>query len=226
MNWLVRALSTSVGQKFVMGITGLLLCGFLVVHLGGNLLLYIPDGGQTYEMYAEKLHAQPLLPVAEIGLFGLFFLHIALAVSTIRRNRAARQERYAVKHPKKPGGLLIFDPSYWMPLTGVVVLGFLIVHLCDFKFMGWTRPELPRNGDAVSFEAAKVVLTSPYALPVYAAGSILLGIHLAHGVASAFQTLGVNHPKYNGLIKAASVAFAAVIAVGFASFPIWAWLTH
>lgn len=115
MSWLFKALSSSVGQKFVMGLTGLLLCTFLIVHLGGNLLMYSGDGS-SYTEYAKKLHEQPLLWVAEVGLFSLFGLHIFLAFTTIRRNRAARNQSYAVKKSKKPGGLMIFDSSYFMPL--------------------------------------------------------------------------------------------------------------
>src|SRR5690606_17570288 len=98
-NWLIRGLSTTVGQKLVMGATGLLLCGFLVVHLAGNLLLF--GGQESYDRYAEALHSNELLPLAEVGLFVLFILHILLAFVTTRENTAARPVGYAEKETKQ-----------------------------------------------------------------------------------------------------------------------------
>lgn len=217
MNWLVRALSSSIGKKFVMGITGLLLCGFLVVHLAGNLLLYV--GVDAYNEYAHAVHSQPaLLAVAEIALLLLFLAHLLLAVVTTWENRQARgREDYAVKASKQKG-FAPFFPHNWMWITGVIVLGFILLHLADFTF------ELRNRGsaDEVPFDKAVRLMKDPITIVGYLVGVIFLGIHLAHGFASAFQSLGINHPKYNKLIFVFGGLFAAVIAVGFATFPIWA----
>ena len=88
LRWLLRLLSSSIGRKFVMGLTGLGLCGFLVVHLAGNLFLY--SGAEKFNGYAHTLHEQEWLPLAEVGLFVLFLAHIYLAFVTTAENKAAR----------------------------------------------------------------------------------------------------------------------------------------
>jgi hypothetical protein len=114
----VKVLSTTVGQKILMALTGLSLCGFLVAHLGGNLKLYA--GEQSFNDYAHALHSLgPLLAAAEVGLFATFALHIGLAISTAAMNRIARQKDYAVKETKQ--GVFILPnggASSWMMLTG------------------------------------------------------------------------------------------------------------
>jgi succinate dehydrogenase / fumarate reductase cytochrome b subunit len=209
-----------------MAITGLALCGFLLVHLGGNLLLYI--GEKKYDDYAHALHAQgALLLVAEIGLFAMFVLHIALAFRTSFANAAARPIDYAMRQTKQDPGPLAQPPSGVMLLTGILVLIFLLVHLSDFKFFEWTRGTGLRHqsvaADSGPFVRAVGILKDPISALVYFAGSLVLGYHVLHGFSSAFQTLGINHPKYNPLINALSLLFAIGVGVGFASFPFWAW---
>lgn len=219
MSWILRALGTSIGQKFVMALTGMLLCVFLIVHLAGNLLLYAGQG--AYNSYVHKLHEQEwLVKVAEAGLVVLFVAHIALAVRTTRDNRSARTTGYQTKAGKfertAPDRLLRSET--WMFVSGAVVLGFLLLHLSDFTWqlrLGGEPGEPP-------FDKAVRVLRNPLSFTVYIIGSLILGVHLRHGVSSAFQSLGINHPKYNALIEWGGVAFAAVMGVGFATFPIWA----
>jgi succinate dehydrogenase / fumarate reductase cytochrome b subunit len=202
-----------------MAITGLALCGFLVVHLGGNLLLYV--GAEKYNNYAHTLHAQDiLLKVAECGLLVLFLGHLWLALTTTLENSAARPIDYAMRQSKQDEGPLAKPASAVMMVTGVVVLAFLLLHLVDFKF------ELRRHSEiekALPFDKALVLLRDPLSALVYIVGSVVLGYHLLHGVQSAFQTLGINHPRYTPTIKFLSLVFAIVVAAGFASFPVWAW---
>ena len=228
MNWLFKALSSSLGKKFVMGITGLLLCGFLVAHLAGNLLLYVPDKeshGETvnaYNEYAHALHEQEgLLMIAETGLFALFIAHIALAVATTRENRAARPVSYDTVDSKQEGRSLVgfFRADTWMFISGAIILGFLVLHLSDFKME--LRTDVDYSGKE-PFEKALMILQTPLSATVYLIAGITLIFHLSHGFASAFQSLGINHPKYNGLIKCVSILFALFIGLGFASFVVWA----
>ena len=108
IGWLIRSLSTSIGQKLVMAMTGLLLCGFLVAHLAGNLFLFV--GADAYNGYAHALHEkEALLMVAEVGLFALFLTHIGLAISTSTANRKARREGYVEKETKQTG--FVPDPA-------------------------------------------------------------------------------------------------------------------
>jgi len=217
LNWLTQALTSSIGKKFVMGITGLLLSGFLVAHLAGNLLLYV--GPDAYNHYAHALHEQKiLLAVAEVGLFVLFLAHLTIATVTTKENKSARKQEYTVKETKQKAPLLAFFPHNWMWITGVIVLGFVLLHLADFR-LGLRNPG-PEGEEP--FDKAVRLLHDPITFVGYIAGVFVLGLHLSHGFSSAFQSLGLSHPKYNKFISCAGTAFAIIVAVGFASFPIWA----
>ena len=217
MTALIRAVSSSIGKKLLMGLTGLALCGFLVVHLSGNLLLYA--GADEYNAYAHALHAQTiLLPIAEVGLFALLILHIVLGIVTARDNWAARKYGYDQKKSKvvepTSAGLPNLASKLMVP-TGIIVLLFLLVHLGHFKVNILSPGEDPD-------EAAKAmrILGEGFTQTVYLIGTLVLGFHLVHGFQSAFQSLGINHPKYTKGIKVFGFIFAAVIALGFASFPL------
>lgn len=233
LRWLLNALSTSVGRKVVLAITGLLLCGFLVAHLAGNLLLYVPDGGHSYNEYAHALHKQAaLLAIAEVGLFGLFIAHIVIALQVSAENRAARKVGYAVTRSKQEGRYAMegYRPDTWMLVTGIVVLGFIILHLMDFKFelRGEAFYKTEAGSKLSPFDKAKALLSTSNLITIvgYAIGSFALLAHLAHGFQSAFQTLGINHRKYTPLIKLVGLVFAITIGVGFATFPlVWSFTT-
>jgi succinate dehydrogenase / fumarate reductase cytochrome b subunit len=217
--WPVKALSSSIGKKLIMAITGLALCGFLVAHLGGNLLLYV--GEESYNHYAHTLHAQKLLlPIAEVGLLILFVGHIWLAIKTKFENDDARPVGYAMRQSKLDEGPLAAPASSIMFATGIIVLLFLLLHLADFKFEARHTSEIE---DLKPYAKAVVLLRDPLTFVVYIVGSLVLGYHLLHGFQSAFQTLGINHPKYMPFIKFVSLVFAIIVAVGFGSFPFWAW---
>ncbi len=227
MKWLLDALATSVGKKFVMGITGLLLCGFLVVHLAGNFLMYV--GPQAYNNYAHALHSQEwFVKIAEVILAILFLSHIVLAIRCTRENRIARNHSYEMKVSKidNPGVNKLAGADSWMFISGAVVLAFLLLHLWDFTLEGRTDISyLDGNNVAKEpFEKAVMILQTPVSFVVYLVGCVLLGWHLSHGFASAFQSLGLSHPKYDPLVRVLSLTFALVVGLGFASFPLWAWL--
>jgi len=214
LNWL-RALSSSVGKKFLMAITGLLLCGFLIAHLGGNLLMYA--GPEAYNDYAHKLHEnEGLLMVAETGLFGIFILHIYLAFSVSAENRRARGQEYAVSNPKGEGdGIGFGRPDTWMMISGLIILAYLFLHMFDFKLE--MRSDVTYEGKT-PFEKAQALLHTPLTLIGYFLGQLFLIFHLMHGVMSAFQSLGLNHSKYNRCIQWGSVLFAFAVGFGFMSF--------
>lgn len=217
MNWLKAFLSSSVGRKFLVGLTGLFLCFFLVVHLAGNLLLYVGNGS-LYNEYAHKLHAnEEFLIVAETLLFGAFAVHIVIAAWLTAGNVAARRKRYAETLTKRDDRILnSFTPDKTMFLTGFFVLAFLIVHLSDFKFeVGWSELE-----HATPYQKATTVLANFWRQGIYLVGAVFLGYHVSHGFQSAFQSLGLNHPKYTGCLRKLSLVFGLVVALGFGSFPV------
>lgn len=219
MKWLLDALTSSVGRKFVMGITGLLLCGFLVVHLAGNLLLYV--GAEEFNQYAHALHSkEAILKLLEVGLFALFAAHILIAISLVRENRDARKHRYAMKQSKieSANNHKLASADLWMALSGVIILGFILVHISDLTLQ--LRPDLDYT-DKEPYDKVMMVLKSSFSKVIYVIGTLVLTAHLSHGVSSAFQSLGINHPKYNPIIRWGGLIFAIVIGLGFMSIPLW-----
>jgi succinate dehydrogenase / fumarate reductase cytochrome b subunit len=206
---MIEFLESSIGKKIMVALAGLLLCGFLVTHLLGNLFLFV--GAPAFNHYATTLEHNPLLPLAEIGLAALFLVHIALATRAWLANRAARPigyQSYSGKGARTPG-------SRSMAVTGSLVLAFLIIHLRSFRFAEKTIRE------ADMYQLVTSAFTSPLYAGFYVLALIGLGLHLSHGFQSAFQTLGVNHPRYTPTIKRLGLAFAVLIALGFASMPIY-----
>ena len=198
-----------------MGVTGLLLCGFLVAHLAGNLLLFV--GPKAFNEYAHALHAKrELIAVAELGLLVLFILHVYLAVVTTIGNTTSRNEQYVLKQTKVPGRII--GANSWMFASGAVVLAFVILHLIDLRFglRGDVKYVLESDHEA-PYKNTLAVLSNPISRLVYFVGVIVLGVHLSHGFSSAFQSLGLNHPKYMPLITIIGKVFAVVIALGFVS---------
>jgi succinate dehydrogenase / fumarate reductase cytochrome b subunit len=218
LSWLTAALRSSVGKKFVMGVTGLFLCLFLVIHLAGNLLLFAGDA--AYNDYAHKLHAmQGFLLVSQVLLYAAFAAHIYLAIVTTRDNWQARAHEYALRQSKKEPGTLIsaISAENTMFITGSIILLYLILHLADFKF-GLTGG----GGDeAVPYDKAHYLMSQTWRAAVYVAASLFVGYHVSHGLKSAFQSLGANHPKYNAGIRNFSILFAIAITVGFVLVSLW-----
>lgn len=225
----IRACSTSVGQKIVMALTGLALCGFLVAHLAGNLLLFA--GEQKFNAYAKALHEQSaLLKIAETGLFFLFLGHLGLAMSTTAMNRLARTRAYELKESKQGVfALPCGGASSWMLLTGGVIFVFLLVHLADLRLkmnpLVDYAPAYPAGEQAEhsvnEFRAVRQVLSSPVNVVVYFVGIAALGIHLTHGVRSAMQSLGLMQRRWDRLIRIGSILFGWAIAAGFISIVAW-----
>lgn len=201
-------LRSSIGRKFLMSLTGAGLMGFVLAHLLGNLTLFADSDGGAFDRYAHALESNPLLPLAEAGLVVLFVVHIALGIRLALDNREARPAGYKelAAHGRRSAAALT------MPVTGVLVLIFLIVHLIDFRLAG-------RNPDGLAFMVVERLRT-PLAALVYVVGVVALGVHLWHAFQSAFQSLGLFHPRYRELVRNVGRAFAVIVAVGFAAFPV------
>ncbi|MCA8988255.1 MAG: succinate dehydrogenase cytochrome b subunit [Planctomycetaceae bacterium] len=220
MSWVIDAVKSSVGKKVLMACTGLLLCLFLIVHLIGNVLMYV--GPDAYNTYAHTLHSQEwFVKIAESGLAVLFLVHIWLALETNRENREARPQKYARRNSKIEGRKipLAISPENTMLFSGITVLIFLLIHLGDFT-LNLTMPH--KIAGHLPFDKAIIIMRTPISAISYLIGVVLLGWHLAHGVTSMFQTLGLKHPKYDPLTRNLGPVFGTVIAIGFASFPLFA----
>jgi succinate dehydrogenase / fumarate reductase, cytochrome b subunit len=213
--------SSSVGTKLLIGLTGLLLFAYLLLHLAGNLLVFA--GRDIFNKYAHALVSNPLVIPAEIGLIGVFLLHIYKTVGMWLRNRAARPVAYEKKawagHTSRKS-----VASTTMIWTGLVTLFFVGVHLQQFKFGAWYEIGDPAIRDLYRTETE--VFRSPLWVGAYVFCMVLVGLHLRHGIASAFQSLGADHPIYTKRIVAVGTIVAVAIAAGFAVIPVWVYLTQ
>lgn len=203
-------LESSIGKKIMVALAGVLLIGFLVTHLAGNLLMFVGEG--AFNKYAEALESNPLLPVAEIGLVALFLLHIAMSARATLANRAARPEGYQSykgKGARTPG-------SRTMALTGTLILAFVVIHVATLKYKVGGEKGQELFAHVVGWFSGSKLYAGFYLLAMLG-----IGLHLSHGVQSAAQTFGLNHPRYTPLIKKAGLGLAAAIALGFASLPFY-----
>jgi succinate dehydrogenase cytochrome b subunit len=212
MGWLFNFLGSSIGKKQLMALTGLAFCGFLTSHLLGNLSMY--GGPKMFDSYAEHLHAMGILiNVAELGLVSLAVIHIGTALLLFIQNRAARPQRYAVSVNSGSKTL----SSRLMPYTGLYLAAFITIHLLNFHFVD-------HDNQTIS-QIVSDTLTDPLYAAFYIFSMIVVALHVRHGLWSAFQTVGANHPKYMPFIQAASILFALAVAVGYGSLPILIMLT-
>lgn len=213
---MVRAAGSSIGRKFLVGLSGLGLIGFLVGHLAGNLNMYL--GVAAMNQYAEDLHHLPGFVLLDYGTLGLFAAHVALVAGLIIRNKAARASRYAVHGTKRPDGKVQSLASRTMKVSGVIVLLFLVLHLFDMRFQrgAYTLDD----GSSMIGQHIVELMAVEWRVALYALGSLLVSFHVFHGLQSAFRSLGLNHRKYTPLIEKFSAALALALGLGFASIPI------
>lgn len=208
MNWFVENISTAIGKKLLMAITGLGFAGFIFIHLVGNLNFYF--GKDVFLKYVETLHKlDPIIFVAELALLGLAVIHVSTGTVLFFQNWRARKTRYAVN--KSAGGRTI--GSRTMPYTGFFILLFVILHLSQFHFID--------RSQMTPYDAAVNTFGNIGFSLIYIVAVILVAIHIRHGFWSLFQSLGLNHEKYMPIIQLVGILFAVAIAVGFAFVPIY-----
>jgi len=217
MTKILAFFSTSVGRKLLMGLSGLFLCSFLVVHLYINLFILKGDTGQTFDSYAEFMATYPLVRPVEIVLFAGFLLHMILGIWLWYVNRKVRPRGYAVNRASDTSKL----SSRVMWITGGVVLLFLVVHVNAFFI---TSRFLPH--DQTMYEIVRDAFQSPATVAFYLLALVFLAYHLRHGWQSSFQTFGLLNGKYKGLIEAIGVVFWLLLPLGFASIPVVVFLSH
>ena len=207
---------SSIGRKQLVAITGLLLCGFLVSHLSGNLLLMVSS--DAFNLYAHKLASLGgLLYVIEGALAVIFCLHLGLAIKLTLENLQSRG-KYQMR--TKTGRGTTFA-SQTMPFTGVILLVFLVLHLLNLKF--GTNYETTING-VVMRDLTRTTIEyfrSVGATAWYIVAMIVAAIHTSHGFASAFQSMGWNHGKYFKNVKRLGFIYAVAVGGGFAFLAIY-----
>ena len=229
MSWIINTLTSTIGRKVIMALTGLFLILFLAVHLAGNLQLLNHDGGEAFNTYSQFMAHNPLIQLVSKGNFFFIFLHIFVSITLYVRNKKARPVGYKVSS----GNSNSTWSSRSMTLLGTFILIFIFLHLYGYwyqlKFVG--EPVISMvTIEGVSMHNAYALVANSYANPLivgfYVFAMIVLGFHLWHGFASAFQSLGLNHPKYNGIISGLGKLYAIIVPALFALIPIYMYLNH
>jgi len=205
-----RFYGSTIGKKAIMAITGLVLSGFLVVHMLGNLQVFL--GREVMNHYAETLHAnQGLLWGARFVLLLSVLLHAWAAVQLTALKAAARPVGYV-----KPGNVQGTAASRTMMLSGPVIGLFVIGHLLHLT----TGTIHPQFVELHAYENLVTGFSNPIASALYIVAMILVGFHLSHGIWSMFQSVGFSHPRYTPLIKKFAAIFSWILIAGFIAVPI------
>ena len=207
MGWFGTFYQSTIGQKMVMAVTGVVLLGFVVGHMLGNLLVF--QGPASLNSYAELLKASGLiLWTVRLILLGSLYLHISAAVTLTVRNRQARPEKY---------DRLETPVSTWSALTlrvgGVVLLAFVVFHLLHLT----TGTLHPAFSPTDAYNNVLIGFSIPAVAAFYLVAMAALALHLHHGVWSLFQTLGWNHPHFNPVRRRVATTLAVVVSVGFSA---------
>lgn len=219
--WIAELYGSALGKKYAMAISGIMMLGYVVAHMVGNLKIYL--GAESINFYGEWLRNDllyPILPhgymlwILRIGLLGALIIHVHAAWSLTRMNQNARKIGYQSKRD-----YVVADfAARTMRLTGVVVLAFIGFHLADLTF----GVEAANPG----FESGQVynnVVASFTRVPValfYIIAQAALGLHIFHGTWSLFQTLGINNKRFNQSRRAIAVGITALVVIGNISFPV------
>jgi succinate dehydrogenase / fumarate reductase cytochrome b subunit len=210
MNRAISLYRSSIGKKYIMAVTGLIGYGFILGHMTGNLLMF--QGSEKMNAYAEFLRSLGgLLWAARLTLLIALVLHVVAAYQLTRMSLQSRPVPY--EHWKDVGSNYASRTMRW---TGPILLLFIVYHLLDFTF-GKTNPNFV-PGDVYGNVIASFSIW--YISAFYIIAMFALGIHLYHGAWSMFQSLGINNPKYDPLIRRLTILLTFVIIGGFISIPI------
>jgi succinate dehydrogenase / fumarate reductase cytochrome b subunit len=229
MKWLTSLITSSIGRKLIMSLTGLFLCSFLVIHLIGNLQLLVDDKGVAFNDYAYFMtHFLPI-KIVSWGLYAMILLHAILGLLIWAKNKKMKGKGY-----KGGSGAKGSWASKNMALLGTLILAFIFIHMGDFWFkMKWTNyfsGPLMVDSEALGFEVKNLyarvaeAFSNPLIVIAYVIGQLVLAFHLWHGFASGFVTLGLNNKKYTPIIETIGRVFAVVVPLGFVLIPIFHYL--
>jgi succinate dehydrogenase / fumarate reductase cytochrome b subunit len=211
-----NVLGSLITTKFVIGVTGILLFAYLILHIAGNLMVFL--GRDTFNKYSHALISNPLVVPVELGLLVVFFLHLFKAVRMTFQNQRARPAKYAKK--EWAGGTSQKSvASSSMILTGLAILIFVPIHVWTFKY-----GQFYDAGDGIRdlWRTEMENFSSPAVVALYLVMMVLVGLHLWHGVGSSFQSLGLNGPRFSPFIRKLGKISAVVIAGGFIVITLWA----
>ncbi len=204
---------TAIGKKAAVAVTGVVLFGFVIAHMLGNLQVFL--GPKALNDYAESLHAVPtVLWAARLVLLGSVAVHITFTVQLVAISNAARPVGYRSKK-----SLASTYASRTMKLTGPLLLAFVLYHLAHFTWPGLAMGAYSHDPADVYGNVVRG-FSVPWVCAIYLVAQILLGLHLYHGAWSLFQTLGLSHPKYDRVRDLAPKLVALGVVLGNLSIPL------
>lgn len=228
---MAASLWSSVGKKILMSLSGFMMLGFLIGHMLGNLpLLQLQAGADSYNAYAHFLVGlRTLLIVVEFILLAGLLLHVWAAIDIVRGKKRARPVKY---HKLRSAGGVSRQTlgSHTMILTGLVLLVFIGLHIKTFKYGPGSQGEktyMTQVNGVEMRDLHKLVMETfqdPIYVGFYAIAMILLGLHLSHAIWSAFQSIGLYHPRYTPILYTGGRVLAFLIAAGFFIVPVWIYL--
>jgi succinate dehydrogenase cytochrome b subunit len=214
-------LSSSVGTKLLIGVTGFLLFLYLLIHIGGNALIVL--GPTVFNNYAYVMEQRnPVLPLIELALLAVFLVHVYKTVRMFLANQSARPVRYAMKKAAGAPSRKTLSSST-MIVSGLWLLVFIIIHVKAFRFS--PEYEWPGGGRDL-YRQEMENLSNPLMALFYVLSMTVVGSHLYHGIASAVQSLGFDHPKWTPRVLFAGKVFAVIVAVGFMIIAAWVYLNQ
>lgn len=208
---------TSIGKKYLMGLTGLIWAGFVFGHMAGNMLMFV--SADAYNAYGHALTSGKLIYVIEAVLLFALLVHVVCAVWLTVENRAARgPQRYAVRSSTAKAASL---GSRTMAIQGSVVLAFVILHLATFKYGTYYETTVQGVQMRDLHRLMVEVFHQPGYVLWYCVAMVFLGFHLAHGVGSIFQSLGLKNQRSEKWIRLAGIVYGVVVAGGFFAQPLY-----
>ena len=214
-------LGSTIGRKQLIGLTGIGLSLFVLIHMLENMLILV--GPRVYNEYANLLSSNPLIYLAEAGLVALFVGHLVIALGVSWLGFKARDSRYAMWASGAKATSLT-QRTLWA--QGLLILVFLILHLITFKYGTYYSANYGHGEIRDLHKLVIEVFNQPVYVGWYLVSLIVLGFHLSHGVGSSFQTFGLHHPRYQKLIHCFSLLYALIVALGFISQPVYVYFIH
>lgn len=209
---------TSITRKAIMGIAGIFLMSFLVVHLCINLMLLKGDQGLAFSEAVHFMTTSIFIKIFEYVLFAAFIIHVLSAIILKLQNWKARPIRYKVCQKSDTSFF-----SKYMIWTGLVILTFLIIHFMNFYFvkLGWVSKPVVAANEHDFYPMAIALFSEPLYSWLYIVLIGVMGFHMYHAFQSFFQTIGFQHSKYFGIIKGVGAIYAIGISVGFIIIPVY-----
>lgn len=217
MSWLSDTLTSTIGRKLVMSLTGLFLIIFLVVHLIGNFQLLAGDNGLAFNAYAKFMTTNPLIKFTSYGLYAFILIHILMSIALSVKNKKARP----VGYEKVKGSANSSFSSRNIGILGFIIFVFLVIHMRSFWYeMHWGSIQPDTAGNKDLYSVVNAAFSQWWYVALYVVCMVGLAFHLSHGFSSAFQTLGINHKKYTPFIKKLGIVYAILIPAAFAIIPL------